>query len=194
MILPIVGYGSPVLRQEAQEIDQNYPELPQLIADMYETMHSADGIGLAAPQIGRSIALFVIDFDAFREDQPEIADFKKAFINPIIVGEEGELEPYNEGCLSVPDVHEDVMRPPIITLEYYDENWQLHETRFVGLAARVIQHEYDHLEGIIFTDHVSSFKKRMLKGKLNSITKGAVSARYKMRFGVKDLETSQSAT
>ena len=186
MILPIVGYGSPILRQQAAEIDETYPELDALINDMYETMHSADGIGLAAPQIGRSIALFVIDLSPLADDEPELADFKRAFINPIIVEEIGEQVPYNEGCLSVPDIHEDVMRAPIVKLEYYNTNWELVEEQFEGLPARVIQHEYDHLEGVIFTDRVSGFKKRLIKGRLNSITKGEVNSRYKMRFNVKD--------
>lgn len=185
MVLPIVGYGSPVLRQQAEEIDKNYPQLNTLIDDMFETMHQADGIGLAAPQVGRSIALFVVDLSPLAEDEPSLQDYRKVYINPRIVEELGEPQPYSEGCLSVPDIHEDVDRPPIVIIEYYNQNWELVEEQLDGIRARVVQHEYDHLEGIIFTDRISALKKRLIKGRLNGITQGKANPRYKMRFGVK---------
>lgn len=185
MVLPIVGYGSPVLRQQASEIDKDYPELKQLIDDMFETMHQADGIGLAAPQIGKSISLFVVDLSPLAEDDPSLEGYRKVYINPRIVEEIGELVPYTEGCLSVPDIHEDVLRAPKVVIEYYNQQWELVEEQLEGIRARVVQHEYDHLEGVIFTDRVSALKKRLLKGRLANISNGKASPRYKMRFGVK---------
>jgi len=189
MILPIVAYGDPVLKKKAVDIDRDYPELETLIENMYETMYGAFGVGLAAPQIGLSIRLFLVDTSPFAEDddlspeeQAELKDFKKTFINPIILEEEGDEFPFNEGCLSIPDVREDVYRHPKIKIQYQDENFDSHVDEYDGLIARVIQHEYDHIEGILFTDKLSSFKRRLIKSKLNNISKGKISIDYKMRF------------
>lgn len=182
MILPIVAYGDPVLKKVAEEIDSDYPGLEKLIADMYETMYSSKGVGLAAPQINKSIRLFIIDASPFADEYPELEGWKKTFINPRILEEEGEEWDFNEGCLSIPGIREDVERKPELILEYEDENFELHEEKFDGVVARVIQHEYDHLEGILFTDHLSPLKKRLLKGKLNDISKGIVDVNYKMKF------------
>lgn len=181
-ILPIVAYGDPVLKQVAKDIDPDYPELGQLIDNMFETMYNASGVGLAAPQIGKSIRLFIVDATPFCEDHPELDGFVKVFINPIILEEEGQKWDFNEGCLSIPKIREDVARRPKILIEYYDENWELKEESYEGIAARVIQHEYDHIEGILFTDHLPALKRRMLKGRLNDITIGKVDVDYKMRF------------
>ena len=182
MILPIVAYGDPVLKKVAEEIDSDYPGLEKLIADMFETMYSSKGVGLAAPQINKSIRLFIIDASPFADEYPELEGWKKTFINPRILEEEGEEWDFNEGCLSIPGIREDVERKPDLILEYEDENFELHEEKFDGIIARVIQHEYDHLEGILFTDHLSPLKKRLLKGKLNDISKGIVDVNYKMKF------------
>ena len=182
MILPIVAYGDPVLKREAEEIDKDYPFLGELIENMWETMYKAEGVGLAAPQVGKSIRLFIVDCSPFEEDEPELKNFKKVFINPIILEEEGKEWNFNEGCLSIPTIREDVSRKPKITIEYYDEKFNLLEETFEGLAARVIQHEYDHVEGILFTDHVNPLKKRLLSGKLNNISKGNVKVPYRMKF------------
>jgi peptide deformylase len=182
MILPIVAYGDPVLKKVAEEIDPDYPGLEKLIQDMYETMYSSKGVGLAAPQIGKSIRLFVIDASPFADEYPELEGWKRTFINPRILEQDGEDWDFNEGCLSIPGIREDVSRKPELILEYEDENFELHEEKFDGVVARVIQHEYDHLEGILFTDHLSPLKKRLLKGKLNDISKGIVDVNYKMKF------------
>ncbi|MCG3164667.1 MAG: Peptide deformylase [Bacteroidia bacterium] len=182
MILPIVAYGDPVLKKTAEEIDSDYPGLDKLIQDMYETMYSSKGVGLAAPQIGKSIRLFVIDASPFEDEYPELRDWKRTFINPRILEEDGEEWNFNEGCLSIPGIREDVERKPELILEYEDENFELHEEKFEGIIARVIQHEYDHLEGVLFTDRLSPLKKRLLKGKLNDISKGIVDVNYKMKF------------
>lgn len=182
MILPIVAYGDPVLKKVAEEIDSDYPGLENLIADMFETMYSSKGVGLAAPQINKSIRLFIIDASPFADEYPELEGWKKTFINPRILEEEGEEWDFNEGCLSIPGIREDVERKPELILEYEDENFELHEEKFDGVVARVIQHEYDHLEGVLFTDHLSPLKKRLLKGKLNDISKGIVDVNYKMKF------------
>lgn len=182
MILPIVAYGDPVLKKVAEEIDSDYPGLEKLIADMFETMYSSKGVGLAAPQINKSIRLFIIDASPFADEYPELEGWKKIFINPRILEEEGEEWDFNEGCLSIPGIREDVERKPELILEYEDENFELHEEKFDGVVARVIQHEYDHLEGVLFTDHLSPLKKRLLKGKLNDISKGIVDVNYKMKF------------
>ncbi len=182
MILPIVAYGDPVLKKVAEEIDSDYPGLEKLIADMFETMYSSKGVGLAAPQINKSIRLFIIDASPFADEYPELEGWKKTFINPRILEEEGEEWNFNEGCLSIPGIREDVERKPELILEYEDENFELHEEKFDGVVARVIQHEYDHLEGVLFTDHLSPLKKRLLKGKLNDISKGIVDVSYKMKF------------
>jgi peptide deformylase len=183
MIYPIVAYGDPVLKAQAQDIPQDSPELQKLIDDMYDTMYNAHGVGLAAPQIGKSIRLFVIDSAPFEEDEDKkAAAVKKAFVNPQIIKEEGEEWAFEEGCLSIPGVREEVYRPAVVTIRYFDENWQQKEEVFDGLVARIIQHEYDHIEGILFTDHLSGFKKRLIKSKLTKITRGDVDADYRMKF------------
>lgn len=182
MILPIVAYGDPVLKKVAEEIDADQPELEGFIANMFETMDNAHGVGLAAPQVGQSIRLFVVDASPFAEEHPELAGFRKVFINPIILEESGKPWPFNEGCLSIPGIREDVMRRPEIVIEYYDEHWELHEEKYDGLVARVIQHEYDHIEGVLFVERLSGLRRRLLKGKLADITKGLVDTDYRMRF------------
>lgn len=189
MILPIVAYGDPVLRKKATDISKDYPNLDVLLVNMFETMYNAYGVGLAAPQIGLPIRLFLVDTSPFAddeelpdEDKKVLKDFKRVFINAKIVAEEGESWAFNEGCLSIPDVREDVLRQPNITIEYEDENFNSKIETFGGLIARVIQHEYDHIEGILFTDKLSGFKKRLLKSKLNNISKGNIRVDYKMRF------------
>ena len=189
MVLPIVAFGDPVLKTKAIEIDKDYPRLNELIANMYETMYGASGVGLAAPQIGKAIRLFLVDASPFADDESfseeekkQLSEFKKTFINPIIIEETGDEWAFNEGCLSIPDVREDVFRKPNIKIQYQDENFNTYIEEYNGLIARVIQHEYDHVEGILFTDKLSSFKKRLLKGKLTNISKGKIRIDYKMRF------------
>ncbi|MDN3665380.1 peptide deformylase [Algibacter miyuki] len=189
MILPIVAYGDPVLKKEAKDISKDYPNLDTLLENMFETMYNAYGVGLAAPQIGLPIRLFLIDTTPFSEDedlteeeQKSLDGFKRVFINAKITNEEGEEWAFNEGCLSIPDVREDVFRKPNITIEYLDENFEAHTEKFEGLVARVIQHEYDHIEGVLFTDKLSSLKKRLIKGRLSNISKGKIKVDYRMRF------------
>jgi peptide deformylase len=184
MIYPIVAYGVPVLKKVAQEIEEDYDGLQQLIADMFETMYDAAGVGLAAPQINKSIRLFVIDATPFKDDEPGLDGFKKVFINPEVVEEKGEVWKFNEGCLSIPGIREDVQRSGVLTLNYLDENFNEIEETFTGLAARVIQHEYDHLEGVLFTDKISALKRQLLRGKLKDISNGIVDVDYKMKFQV----------
>lgn len=185
MIYPIVAYGDPVLRREADEIDENYEGLTSLIQNMFETMYNASGVGLAAPQIGKSIRLFIVDASSFADEEPELENFKKVFINPIILEEEGKEWEFNEGCLSIPGIREDVYRKPEITIEYYDENFNLKEERYNGMAARIIQHEYDHIEGVLFVDHIPPLRKKILKPRLDKIGKGDVKVAYKMKFPFK---------
>ncbi|MFC0605385.1 peptide deformylase [Winogradskyella pulchriflava] len=189
MILPIVAYGDAVLKKKAKEIDKDYPKLSELIENMYETMYGAYGVGLAAPQIGLPIRLFLVDTEPFSDDEDlsekdreQMKNFKKTFINAQILEEEGDEWAFNEGCLSIPDVREDVFRQPKIKIQYQDENFETHIEEYDGLIARVIQHEYDHIEGILFTDKLSSFKKRLIKGKLTNISKGKIKIDYRMRF------------
>ncbi len=182
MILPIIAYGDPILKREAEEIDKDYPFLAEFIENMWETMYNAEGVGLAAPQVGKSIRIFMVDCTPFEEDEPQLKGFKKLFINPIIIEETGKEWSFNEGCLSIPAIREDVSRQPKVTIEYYDENWELKEETYDGLAARVIQHEYDHIEGILFTDKINPLKKRLLSSKLNNISKGNVKVSYRMKF------------
>ncbi len=185
MILPIVAYGDPVLKKKAQEIDKNYPGLKELVNNMFETMSRASGVGLAAPQVGLPIRLFVVDASAYGEGEdadPDCKDFKRVFINPIIYEEEGEEWGMEEGCLSLPHLRLEIFRKPIVKIEYYDENWDLYEEELDGFPARVVQHEYDHLDGILLPDRVSSMKRTLLKSKLNNIAKGNVSVNYKMKF------------
>lgn len=188
MILPIRAFGDPVLRQKATDIDKDYKNLSQLIENMFETMYDSNGVGLAAPQIGLPIRLFVVDLIPFADDEDyeevskELKIFKKVFINAKIVEKKGEEWKFNEGCLSIPTVREDVMRPETIVIEYYDENWKKHKEEFSDIRARVIQHEYDHIEGILFTDYLSAFKKKLVQNKLKNISKGNVKVDYKMQF------------
>lgn len=190
MILPIVAYGDPVLKKEAEEIDENYEGLNELISNMFETMYEANGVGLAAPQVGKSIRLFIVDATPFAEDEEEedgdkakgLEDFKKVFINPIIEEETGKDWGFKEGCLSIPNIREEVQRKEKIVITYFDENWEFHEEEYDGYAARVIQHEYDHVDGVLFTDRLSPLKKRLLKKKLLNISKGDVDVDYRMRF------------
>ena len=189
MILPIVAYGEPVLRKKAKEINKEFPNLSVLITNMWETMYNAHGVGLAAPQVGLPIRLFLVDTTPFSDDedlspeeQKSLNGFKKVFINAKILEEDGEAWDFNEGCLSIPDVREDVKRKAQITIEYQDENFETYTETYGGLLARVIQHEYDHIEGILFTDKLSSLKKRLLKSRLDKISKGKIKVDYKMRF------------
>ncbi|WP_372795171.1 peptide deformylase [Lutibacter sp.] len=189
MILPIYAYGHPVLRKMGVDIDKDYENLTQLIENMQETMVNANGIGLAAPQIGKAIRLFIVDTSPFEKDEDLddkerefLANFKKVFINAKILKEEGEEWVFNEGCLSIPDITEDVFRQEKITIEYVDENFEKHTDVIDGLAARVVQHEYDHIEGVLFTDKISSLKKRLIKKRLENITKGNVNPSYRMKF------------
>lgn len=189
MILPIVAYGDPVLRKVGVEIDKDYPQLDVLIANMKETMYKASGVGLAAPQIGKAIRLFLVDASPFGEDEELedderkfLAEFNHVFINPKIIEEKGDEWAFNEGCLSIPDVREDVFRQPKIKIQYQDEFFNTNVEEYDGLIARIIQHEYDHIEGVLFTDKLSSFKKRLLKGKLQNISKGKIRVDYRMRF------------
>ena len=191
MILPILAYGDPILKKESEEIDETYTDLESLIEDMFETMYRAKGVGLAAPQIGKNIRLFIVDGSPFAEkeegedDDPRalgIENFKKVFINQIIEEEEGEEWSFQEGCLSIPKIRENVSRKSDIVISYYDENWELKEERYSGYAARIIQHEYDHIEGVLFTDYLSPLKRKLLKKKLNNITNGLIEIDYKMSF------------
>lgn len=193
MIYPIVVYGDPVLRKKCVDIDKDYPNLTQLIKDMYDTMYDAAGVGLAAPQIGKAIRLFVIDASPFAEvdedDEPEFTPeemkqmdgFKKTFINATIIEEVGEEWKFNEGCLSIPKIREDVLRKPTVTIEYYDEKFKKYTETYDGVIARVIQHEYDHIEGVLFTDKINPFKRKLISGKLTDISKGKFRADYKTK-------------
>jgi len=182
MILPIFAFGQPVLKKIAQPIDKDYPDLEQLIANMWETMYHAQGVGLAAPQIGLPIRLFVVDSEQMMEEKDEGKGVKQVFINAQKIEEGGDPWDFEEGCLSIPDVRGDVNRPAQLRLRYLDENFNEHEETYDGLAARIIQHEYDHIEGKLFTDRLSPLKKALLKGKLDAITKGKVDVDYKMKF------------
>jgi len=189
MILPIVAYGAPVLKKKCKEISSDYPDLKGLIENMYETMYAASGIGLAAPQLGLPIRLFIVDTSPFHDDesfteeeQKELGEFKQVFINAKIIDEEGDDWAFNEGCLSIPYIREDVFRKPEVKMEFLDEGFKKHIKTFDGIIARVIQHEYDHIEGVLFTDRISSFKKRLIKTKLENISKGNIEIEYKMKF------------
>ncbi len=186
MIYPIVAYGTPILKVVAKDVDLKDPELKDLIANMFETMYNANGVGLAAPQIGLSKRIFVIDSGLILEEDAEEEGIKQAFINAHKIEEQGELWSYTEGCLSIPNISEDVIRPSEITLRYFDQDLVEHEKTFTGMAARVIQHEYDHIEGKLFTEYLKPLKRRMLKRKLNKITKGDVKGiKYRMKFPAK---------
>ena len=191
MILPIVAYGSPVLKKRCIDISIDYKDLNLLIQNMWETMYAASGVGLAAPQIGLSIRLFVVDASPFSNDENlsieernNLSNFKEVFINPILTPLTSEVNTFNEGCLSIPDIREDIVRENEILIEYLDENFKQKKLKLNGLRARVVQHEYDHIEGILFTDKLSSFKKRLIKTKLNNISNGKVNSDYLMSFHV----------
>ena len=189
MILPVVAYGDPVLKKVGKSIDKDYPKLTEFIENMWETMYNAHGVGLAAPQVGRAVRMFMVDTSPFasdedlsKDEQEQLSGFKKLFVNPTILEETGEEWAFNEGCLSIPEVREDVFRKETIKINYFDEDFKEYTETYSGLIARVIQHEYDHIEGILFTDKLSSLKKRLLKGKLTNIAKGKVFSDYRMRF------------
>ncbi|MFA6949859.1 MAG: peptide deformylase [Lentimicrobiaceae bacterium] len=182
MVFPIVAYGHPILRKVAVDIDKDYPGLEQFIADMFETMYASNGVGLAAPQVNRSIRMIVIDTIPYSEDYPAEKNMKRVLINPKVIDETGEEWAFNEGCLSIPQIREDIIRKSEVHIQYYDENFEFHDEKFTGNNARVIQHEYDHLEGILFVDHVNSLRRIMIKRKLSDITKGLVKTDYKMIF------------
>jgi len=193
MVLPIVVYGDPVLRKVCVDIEKTHENLAQIIKDMYETMYQANGVGLAAPQVNKAIRLFIVDASPFAEveedEEPEFSaeemmqmkDFKKTFINAKIIEETGEEWKFNEGCLSIPKIREDVLRKPKLTIEYVDENFKKYTETYDGLIARVIQHEYDHIEGVLFTDKINPFKRKLISGKLTDISKGKFKADYKTR-------------
>ena len=190
MILPIIAYGDPLLKKESDEITADYPSLDLLIDNMFETMYQAKGVGLAAPQVGLNIRLFVVDGAPFADEEGEEPDpravgmesFKKVFMNPVIEEESGEVWAFQEGCLSIPKLRENVLRKSDILLSYYDEHWVFHEERFSGYAARIIQHEYDHIEGILFTDRLNPLKKKLVQKKLKQIAEGLVTTDYKLKF------------
>ena len=189
MILPIIAYGDPVLRKVAIDIDKEYPKLDELLENMNQTMENAHGVGLAAPQIGKAIRLFLVDTTPFADDEELeeeerafLGNFKRTFINAQIIEETGDEWSFNEGCLSIPDVREDVFRNETITIEFLDENFKKHTEILSGLAARVVQHEYDHIEGILFTDKLTSLKKRLIKKRLDNISKGKINPDYRMKF------------
>lgn len=181
MIYPITVYGDPVLRKITTDIDQNYVGLGKLVEDMFETMHNAEGVGLAAPQVGLTVRVFVVDLSPLGEEEPLLIDFRKAFINPHIIEKEGDKVLMDEGCLSIPGLREDVLRYNTIRIKYFGQNWQEYDEVYTGFAARVLQHEYDHLDGIMFVDYCSPLKKRLLKGKLNDISKGNVTTSYRIK-------------
>ena len=191
MILPVIGYGNSILKRKSKEVPNSYPGLKELIRNMYDTMYNASGVGLAAPQIGKSIKIFIIDTSPFlnMEDNEikdyELSSVKQTFINPTILDETGEFWSFEEGCLSIPHIREEVKRKSFIKIEYYDENFNYRKDDFSGIVARVIQHEYDHIQGILFTDKLTSFKKRLLKNKLNNIEKGNIDIDYLMDFNKK---------
>jgi len=179
MIHPIVVYGDPVLKKRAEDLNPGEVDVKKLAEDMYETMYNASGVGLAAPQIGISKRIFVVDGSGI--DEPELEGFKKVFINPIIKDEDGTPWIYEEGCLSIPNIREDILRNPTILIHYFDEDWNEYTEHYEGMKARILQHEYDHLEGILFTDYLTPFKKRLLKGKLQNISKGKVDTQYPIK-------------
>ncbi|MBE0673438.1 MAG: peptide deformylase [Bacteroidales bacterium] len=179
MIYPVVVYGHPVLRKVAEDISRDYPGLDNLINDMFETMYHAEGVGLAAPQIGKSVRIFVVDGTPLAEDEPEMEGFKMVFINARILEKSGDVMPMTEGCLSIPNLREEVNRESVLRMSWYDEKWEFHDEVFTGYKARVIQHEYDHLDGVMFTDKVSPLRRRLLQRKLTDISKGRFEADYK---------------
>ena len=185
MILPIVAYGDPVLHKRAAEISKEFEKLDKLIDDMFETMHNAKGVGLAAPQIGKSIRLFIVDATPFAEEHPEAEDFVQVFINPQIMEESGKTWEFNEGCLSLPGIRDDVSRKEKLVIRYYDEDFEFYEEEFDGVVARIIQHEYDHIEGKMFIERLPVLRRSLLKGKLKDVSRGNVEVEYKMKFPLK---------
>ena len=182
MVLPVLAYGHSTLRKTAVDIVNDHPGLDELIVNMFDTMYASAGVGLAAPQINKSIRLFIVDATPFAEEVPEAKGFKRVFINAQIVEEKGEEWSFNEGCLSLPEIREDVIRKPDIRIQYYDENFEYHDDKFSKVMARIIQHEYDHLEGILFVDRIPNIRKILLKRKLSDISKGNIDVDYKMIF------------
>ncbi len=182
MILPVVAYGHPVLKKIAEDIDKDYPNFDEFLSNMWETMYHTDGVGLAAPQVNKSVRLFVIDASDYKDEITNVDKLKQVFINAVITEEAGDDVLMSEGCLSLPGIREDVSRPEEITMEYYDEDWNFHRKTFDGMFARIIQHEYDHLEGTVFTDRLSPIRKAMLRGKLSNISKGKIQVDYRMIF------------
>ncbi len=184
MVLPVYVYGMSVLRRVASEIPEDFEGLDQLIEDMFETMRASDGIGLAAPQVGKSVRIFVVDTSPISEDkgEPELKDFKKVFINPYILEEWGDSWSFEEGCLSLPNIREEVSRLTNVRIEYYDENWNLIEEEFDGIRARVVQHEYDHLDGKLFVDQINPIRRKLISARLNAISKGRVDNDYKIIY------------
>jgi peptide deformylase len=179
MIYPIYIIGTPVLRKKAKDIDKDYPDFKNFLENLWDTMYKTDGIGLASPQVGKAIRVFVIDGDPLKEDYPELENFKKTFINAHITEQSDDKWSFNEGCLSIPEIREDVSRSNKIRMEYYDENWEFHDEVFEGGQARIMQHEYDHIDGILFTDKISPIRRRLIKGKLNQISKGKIIPKYR---------------
>ena len=182
MILPIVSYGFPILKKKCSEIDDDFQDLEILLENMWQTMYNAKGVGLAAPQINQPIRIFIVDTSLFQEEDDTISSLKQVFINPVILEESGEDVMFNEGCLSIPEIREDICRKSKITISYFDEQFKLYTKSFEGIPARVIQHEYDHIEGVLFTDKLSPIKKRMIKRRLENISKGKIQVDYNMRF------------
>jgi len=191
MILPIIAYGDPVLRKRAKDIEPGSIDVKALSETMYETMYAASGVGLAAPQIGQSIRMFVVDGEPLNEDEAEedidqgLVGFKHVFINPEIIEEAGDDWGFEEGCLSIPGIRGEVIRPEIIVIRYFDTDWVEHEEEYEGMAARIIQHEYDHLDGKLFTDYLPTLRRQLIKKKLADITRGKTDAEYRMKFPVK---------
>lgn len=185
MILPIVAYGDPVLRKRAEDVPRDYPKLDELIENMFETMYNASGVGLAAPQVGLSIRLLIVDGTPFEEDDEAAAELKGEFINPVITSVEGEMWKMNEGCLSIPRIREDISRHETINIEYYDRSWTKHTKTYSGIPARILLHEYDHIEGVLIIDKISPLRKRLLEKRLSDISKGNINVEYKMKFPVR---------
>ena len=181
MIYPVTVYGDPVLRKVAEPIGPDYPNLSEVLENLWETMYHADGVGLAAPQVGLSIRIFVIDASAGADEEPELKDFKKTFINPVLLDKTGDPWVMEEGCLSLPEIRENVLRPESVRIRYVDENFKEYDEVYHGFVARVIQHEYDHLEGVLFVDYLSSLRRKLLKSKLIGISKGKVQPHYKIK-------------
>ena len=182
MVLPVTAYGHPVLRKVARKIDKDYPDLNSFIEDMWETMYYSEGVGLAAPQVNRSVRIFIVDATPYDEEVPEAKDFKKVFLNPEVIEEQGEEVLQSEGCLSIPGIREEVARPGQVHIRYYDQEWNFHDEWYDGMLGRIVQHEYDHLEGVLFTDKLSPVRKTMLRNRLSNISKGKVDVGYKMIF------------